>query len=107
MDIAQRVTTQSSKKKNNKKMLTPRLTNSLYYGSIPVLLQDINDKLAELANIEYNNIVYSLNRYIPGEVVQDLLNYQRILEYKQCNPEYCQHFTVEMIGSRVIILINK
>jgi hypothetical protein len=72
-----------------------------------VLLQDINNKLAELANSEYNNIVYSLNNYIPGEVVQDLLNYQRILEYKQCNPDYCANFTIEMIGSRVIILINK
>jgi hypothetical protein len=88
-------------------MLTPRLTNSLYYGSIPVLLQDINNKLAELANYEYNNIVYSLNHYISGEVIQDLLNYQRILQYKQCNPDYCAHFTVEMIGSKVIILINK
>jgi hypothetical protein len=88
-------------------MLTPRLTNSLYYGSIPVLLQDINNKLAELANYEYNNIIYSLNHYISGEVIQDLLNYQRILEYKQCNPDYCINFTVEMIGSKVIILINK
>jgi hypothetical protein len=88
-------------------MLTPRLTNSLYYGSIPVLLQDINNRLAQLADYEYNNIVYSLNYYISGEVVQDLLNYQRILEYKQCNPDYCANFTVEMIGSRVIILINK
>jgi hypothetical protein len=88
-------------------MLTPRLTNSLYYGSIPVLLQDINNRLAELANYEYNNIIYSLNHYISGEVIQDLLNYQRILEYKQCNPDYCINFTVEMIGSKVIILINK
>jgi len=72
-----------------------------------VLLQDINNKLAELANYEYNNIVYSLNHYISGEVIQDLLNYQRILEYKQCNPDYCANFTVEMIGSKVIILINK
>ena len=88
-------------------MLTPRLTNSLYYGSIPVLLQDINNRLAELANYEYNNIIYSLNHYISGEVIQDLLNYQRILEYKQCNPDYCAHVTVEMIGSKVIILINK
>jgi len=88
-------------------MLTPRLTNSLYYGSIPVLLQDINNRLAQLANYEYNNIIYSLNHYISGEVIQDLLNYQRILEYKQCNPDYCINFTVEMIGSKVIILINK
>ena len=88
-------------------MLTPRLTNSLYYSSIPVLLQDINDKLATLANFEYNNIVYSLNYPIPGQVIQDLLHYQQILQYKLCNPDYCRPFTVEMIGSRVIILINK
>lgn len=88
-------------------MLTPRLTNSLYYGSIPVLLQDINNKLAALANYEYNNIIYSLNHYISGEVIEDLLNYKRILEYKACNINYCANYTIEMIGSKVIILINK
>lgn len=88
-------------------MLTPRLTNSLYYDSIPVLLKDIDTKLADLANYQYNNIVFSLNYYIPGEVIEDLLHYKQILQYKQCNPEYTCNYSVDMIASRVIILINK
>lgn len=88
-------------------MLTPRLTNASYYASIPVLLQDIDTKLAALANDQYNNIVYSLNYYIPAEVIEDLLNYKQILTYKACNASYCPAFTVEMIASKVIILINK
>lgn len=88
-------------------MLTPRLTNSLYYDSIPALLGDIDQKIASLANSAYSNIVYSLNYPIPGEVIEDLLHYKQILVYKQCNIDYCKHFTVDMIASRVMILINK
>ena len=88
-------------------MLTPRLTNASYYASISVLLQDIDTKLAALANDQYNNIVYSLNYYIPAEVIEDLLNYKQILTYKACNANYCPAYTVEMIASKVIILINK
>ncbi len=88
-------------------MLTPRLTNSLYYDSIPVLLDSIDNKLASLANDQYNNITLSLNYPIPGEVIEDLLRYKQILSYKACNPDYCQYYTVEMIASRVNILIHK
>lgn len=88
-------------------MLTPRLTNSLYYNSIPVLVSDIDEKIASLANDAYKNIIYSLNYPIPGQVIEDLLRYKQILLYKQCNPDYCKPFTVDMIAGRVIILINK
>lgn len=88
-------------------MLTPRLTNSLYYDSIPALVSDIDDKIASLANNAYSNIVYSLNYPIPGQVIEDLLHYKQILLYKECNPDYCKNFTVDMIASRVIILINR
>ena len=88
-------------------MLTPRLTNSLYYDSIPSLINDIDQKIASLATIAYNDIVYSLNQFIPGQVIEDLLHYKQILVYKQCNADYCRHFTVDMIASRVMILINK
>jgi len=89
------------------KMLSPRLTDCIECASIPALLEDINLKLTALAVSQYNNIIFSLNNYIPGEVIGDLLNYKQILTYKQCNPSYCEPFTVQMIASRVILLINK
>ena len=39
-------------------MLYPRLTNCIDCSSIPALLADIDCKLTDLANNEYNNIVY-------------------------------------------------
>jgi hypothetical protein len=88
-------------------MLSPRLTDCVVDGSIPALLFDIDQKLADLANVQYNNIVFSLNYYISGEVIGDLLHYKQILTYKLCNPAYCQCFTVKMIASRVKVLIHK
>ena len=63
-------------------MLYPRLTNCVDCSSVPVLLADIDCKLTELANNEYNNIVYELNWPVLGTVIWDLLNYKRILTYK-------------------------
>jgi hypothetical protein len=88
-------------------MLTPRLVDCVYCASIPVLLADIDCKLTELANNQYNNIVFALNNYIPGEVIADLIHYKQILTYKLCNPCYTEMFTVEMIASRVKVLIHK
>jgi hypothetical protein len=88
-------------------MLSPRLTDCIECASIPALLTDIDLRLTALANDQYNNIVYSLNYFIPGQVIGDLLHYKQILTYKLCNPEYCAPFTVDMIASRVIVLINK
>jgi hypothetical protein len=88
-------------------MLSPRLTNCIDCTTIPVLLTDIDCKLTDLANNQYNNIVFSLNYPVPGVVIGDLLNYKRILTYKFCNPDYCSQFTVKMIASKVKILIHK
>jgi hypothetical protein len=88
-------------------MLSPRLTNCIDCTTIPALLADIDCKLTELAVNQYNNIIFSLNNYIPGTVIDDLLNYKRILTYKYCNPEYACRFTVKMIASKVKILIHK
>lgn len=88
-------------------MFSPRLTNCVDCTEIPALLDKIDCKLTELANQQYNNIVYAVNNYIPGDVVGDLLNYKQILTYKLCNPCYCEHFTVKMIASKVIVLIHK
>ena len=88
-------------------MLYPRLTNCVDCSSVPVLLADIDCKLTDLANNEYNNIVYELNWPVLGTVIWDLLNYKRILTYKYCSPEYAPSFSVEQIASRVKLLINK
>lgn len=88
-------------------MLQPRLTNCIECSSIPALLTDINAKLTELAKIEYNNIIFSMNYNLACSPIGDLLNYKRILGYKYCNEEYASCFTVEMIASRVKILIHK
>lgn len=88
-------------------MLLPRLNNCINCATIPVLINDINVKIASLATEQYNDIIYQLNNYINGEVIFDLLQYKQILEWKFCNADYCAPFTVEMIASKVKILINK
>lgn len=88
-------------------MLSPRLTNCVECASIPALLNDIDCKLKELAQREYNNIVFSLNKVVKGEIIKDLLNYKRILFFKYCNPDHASCFTVEQIASRVKLLIHK
>ena len=88
-------------------MLQPRLSNCLECASIPVLLQDIDYKLTELAKIQYNNIIFSMNYNLACSPIGELLNYKRILTYKYCNPDYANHFSVQRIASRVKILIHK
>jgi hypothetical protein len=86
-------------------MLTPRLTNALYYTTIPVLLENIDDALARIANELYYNVIYSLHKNVACGPMSDLLHYKRILWYKACNPTYAADFTVEQIAGRVITLI--
>ena len=85
-------------------MLSPRLTDCVDCSTIPVLLKDIDEKLMKMAKAEYNNVVFSLNACISGSVMNDLLNYKRILTFKYCNPDYAKHYTVQMIASRVKLL---
>ena len=88
-------------------MLLPRLNQCIDCATIPVLIDNINAKIALLANDEYNNIVYDLNYYIDGQVIFDLLEYKQILQWKFCNADYCKAYTVPMSASKVQILINK
>ena len=88
-------------------MLQPSLIENINCGTIPVLLDDIDCKIKELANNLYNNTIYSLNYPVNGSVFLDLLNYKRILTYKLCNLDYAKPFTVEMIESRVKLLKYK
>ena len=69
-------------------MLSPRLTNCVECTTIPVLLNDIDCKLAELANNLYNNVVFMLNQPVSANIMIDLLNYRRILTFKYCNPDF-------------------
>jgi hypothetical protein len=86
-------------------MLTPRLTNALYYTTIPVLLDEIDNTVARIANELYYNVIYSLHRNVACGPLSDLLMYRRILWYKSCNPSYAADFTEEQIAGRVITLM--
>jgi hypothetical protein len=85
-------------------MLTPRLTDCIECSTIPKLLEDIDCKIFEMTKSLYNNTVFALNRPIEGTVMLDLLNYQRILTYKFCNPDYAKHYSINQIASRVKLL---
>lgn len=91
-------------------MLSPRLTDCVIDASIPAALLQIDEKLAYWANLQYSNIAFSVNNYIPGEVVDDLLHYKQILTYRLCNPTYamiCGLPTTSQVVSRVKVLIHK
>lgn len=88
-------------------MLTPRLTTCQNCTDITLLLEDIECKITEIAKNLYNNTVFALNMPIPMDVMTDLLNYRRILNYKYCNPNYAKAFSVEMIASKVKLLKYK
>ena len=88
-------------------MLYPKLSNCPSCSTIPVLINKIDCKIAELSNNLYNNVVFSLNQPIPAGAILDLLNYKRILTYKFCNPGYAGPYTVETIASRVKVLLFK
>jgi uncharacterized protein (TIGR02145 family) len=82
-------------------MLTPRLTNCAQCDDICSLIDSIDCKVAEMSVSLYNNVVFMLNKSFNHELLSDLLNYKRILQYKVCNPNYAGCFTVNMIASKV------
>ena len=91
-------------------MLSPRLTNCVINGSIPFTLTQIDERLTYWANRQYNNIIFSMNNHIPGDVINDLLNYKQILTYRICNPDYamvCGIPSTSQVISRVKVLIHK
>ena len=88
-------------------MITLRLTNCIECSSITSLLNDIDCKLTEMAKILYNNTIFAMNHPVQGTVYLDLLNYKRILTYRICNPDYALPYTLEMIASKIKVLIHK
>jgi hypothetical protein len=85
-------------------MLSPRLNNCAECADINSLINEIDCRVADLANVLYNNTIFMLNKSFNYEVMSDLLNYRRILTYKVCNPDYAGHYTVNMIASKIKIL---
>lgn len=91
-------------------MLSPRLINCVVNSSIPFTLTQIDERLTYWAVRQYNNIIFSMNNHIPGDVINDLLNYKQILTYRLCNPDYalvCGVSTTSQVISRVKVLIHK
>lgn len=91
-------------------MLSPRLTDCVIYDSIPATLTQIDERMTYWAKIQYNNIIFSMNNYLPREVIDDLLHYKQILTYRLCNPDYamvCGLPTTSQVVSRVKVLIHK
>jgi len=88
-------------------MISYRLTNCVDCTTIPVLLNNIDCKLTELAKKQYGNIVFALNNKISDSLFSDLLHYKRILQFKSCNADYASCYSVDQIASKVKLLINK
>lgn len=88
-------------------MISYRLTNCEDCNTIPVLLQNIDCKITELAKKQYGNIVFILNNKINSSLFSDLLHYKRILQFKSCNSSYANNYDIDCIANRVKILINK
>jgi hypothetical protein len=88
-------------------MINPKLGSCKDCATIPHLLNEIDCKFTSIGKDMYNNIIYMLNRNIPFDTGIDLLHYKRILEYKFCNPEYAQNYSVDKIASKVKLLIRK
>jgi hypothetical protein len=85
-------------------MLASKTTDCVNCTTIEVLLCDIDCKIFQLSKVLYNNMAYMLNKTVDSSVLVDLMNYKRILEYKNVNLEYAVDYTVDMIASRVKLL---
>jgi hypothetical protein len=82
-------------------MLYPKQTNCTKNGNIDSLISSIDCRLSKLANTMFNNTVFMLNKTISGTAIFDLIQYKRILYYKQINPDYVNCFSVNQIASQV------
>jgi len=88
-------------------MLHPKISNCKECADILPLIEEINCRIFKLSLSAYNNIVFALNLPINYTAALDLLNYKRILMYKLVNPDYAGEFSVNMIASKVKLLIYK
>jgi len=68
------------------------------------LLEDIDCKIKEIAINLYNNVIFALNRPVSIDMFIDLINYRRIVIYRQYNEDYALPYTDEQIASKVKLL---
>lgn len=73
-------------------------------SGIPQLLDDIDCKIKELSVSLYNNVVYALSTPIKMDEFTDLINYRRIITYRQYNEDYALPYTDEQIASKIKLL---
>ena len=71
------------------------------------LLADIDCKIKEISIDLYNNVVYALNLPVKYELYTDLINYRRIVTYRQYNEDYALPYTDEQIASKIKLLKYK
>ena len=88
-------------------MLSPRLTNCVECENISNLIAEIDCKLTTLSMSLYNSMTLMINKPIDQWVYNNLLNYKRILMYKQVNPDYAKQYSINKIASKVKLLIKK
>ena len=88
-------------------MLYPKTSPCVECALIQPLLNDIDCKLRDMAMLLYNNVVFMLHKDINYNVMLDLTNYRRILQYKNINPDYAKQYSINLIASRVKLLKYK
>jgi len=88
-------------------MLIPRITYCDSFTSSSQLLDDIDCKIKEISVDLYNNVSYALNRPVNISLFIDLINYRRIVMYRQYNEDYALPYTNDQIASKVKLLKYK
>ena len=88
-------------------MLVPRIAYCDDCASSEQLLEDIDCKLKELSVKLYNNVIFALNYPVELSLFTDLINYRRIVTYRQYNEDYALPYTDEQIASKVKLLKYK
>lgn len=88
-------------------MLSPRLTNCVECENISNLITEIDCKLTTLSMSLYNSMTLMIVKPFDQWVYNSLLNYKRILMYKQVNPDYAIEYPLNKIASKVKLLIKK
>lgn len=85
-------------------MLNPRLNNCIDCTTVESLLKNIDVKIFNISKDMYNNLVFMLNKKLSGEILNDLLQYKRILTHRYYNSEYASDYTLETISNKVKML---
>ena len=83
-----------------------RASNCKECSSILELIKGIDCKMFELSDTLYNNISYMTNKKVPSDIIMRLLYYREILFYKYNSFNHLPSYDIEIIKSRVRLLIR-